>query len=90
MGWKSKGLSEESIGNLATSDNSFVLKLTYIHNSKISVKFERNRLKQEKLSFTHVVNFLVVYELDIFSRDSNDDFTLKNCLSGAVELTGRC
>ena len=31
-------------------------------------------------------NLFVVYELDIWSRNLNTDFTLKNCLSGSVNL----
>ena len=38
---------------LSTSDISFTPKRTYIHDSEISVKFERSSLKQDKLSFTH-------------------------------------
>ena len=55
---ESKGLSEESITILTTSDNGFTPKLAYIQNSKIAVKFKGNFL-QGKLSFTHgnVVNF---------------------------------
>ena len=36
-------------------------KLTYIHNSEIAVKFERNCFKRDKISFTHgnVVNFFI-------------------------------
>ena len=49
--WKSKGLSEESITTPATLDNSFATKLSYIHNSKIAVKFQGNCLKQNKVTF---------------------------------------
>ena len=38
--WKSKWLSEECIATPATLDNSFAPKLTYIHSSKIAVKFQ--------------------------------------------------
>ena len=34
-----------------------------------------------------MVNIFIVYELDIWSRDSNTDFTLKDCLFGAVNVT---
>ena len=58
--WKYKEFPEESIITPARSDNSFIPKLTYIHNSKVAVKFERNCLKN-KVSFTHrtIANFLV-------------------------------
>ena len=35
----------------------------------------------------NVVNSYVSYELDTWSRDLNTDFTLGNCLFGAVKLT---
>ena len=47
------GLSEERITIPATSDNSFTPRRTYIHNSKIAVKFEGNCLIQDKKIFTH-------------------------------------
>ena len=34
FGWKSNGFSEESVMTPVTSSNSFIPKLTYIHNSK--------------------------------------------------------
>ena len=38
--WESKGLLEEGIKPPDKSYNNLVLKLTFIHNSKIEVKFE--------------------------------------------------
>ena len=32
-------------------------------------------------------NFIIVYELDRWSRDLNTDFYLKDCLFGAVKIT---
>ena len=34
-----------------------------------------------------MLNLFTVYELDTWSRDLNTDFTLKDCLSGAVKVT---
>ena len=45
---KSKELSEQSITTPAESDNSFALKVTYIQDSKIAIKFEGNCLKQDE------------------------------------------
>ena len=42
LGWKSKGLSEETITTHVTLANSFAPKLPYIHYPKIAVKFEGN------------------------------------------------
>ena len=35
----------------------------------------------------NVVNLFIFYELDRRSQDLNTDFTLKDCLFGAVKLT---
>ena len=32
------------------------------------------------------INFFIVYELNMWSRDLNSDFTLKNCIFGDVKL----
>ena len=41
------------------------------------------------MSFLHknVVNLYIIYTLDTWSKDLNTDFTLGNCLFGAVKLT---
>ena len=65
LGWKSKGLSEESITIPTTSSSNFVAKLNYNRNSNMAVKLEGNSLKKDYLSSTYgnVVNFFIVYEL---------------------------
>ena len=62
---------EASITTPYISENSFALKPTYIHSSKIAINCEETCLKQGKVSFTHnnVVNDFIVYELDIWSHD---------------------
>ena len=85
--WKSKGLSDESIKPLATSDNSLNPELNY-YGTTTRVKFTGSCLKQSKISYTHrkIVNIYIVYELGASSSNDNDP-TLKNCLVGAVNLT---
>ena len=85
--WKSKGLSNESIKAISTSDNSFNPTLSY-YGTKIRVKFSGGYLKQPKISYTHgkVVNIYVVYKLGASSSNDSDP-TLKHCLFGAVTLT---
>ena len=59
-----------------------------MNNSKIRLKFKESYLKQEdQAPFTenNLVNLIIVYELDRSSRDLNSDFTLKDCLLGAVK-----
>ena len=57
-----------------------------IHNGKIGTKYKENCLTEDKLSFTHrnVVNLFIVYELKTCSKDLITDFTLTDCLFGAV------
>ena len=52
FGWKSKGLSEESIRTPANSENSGVARHNYIHNFKIAVKFKGYCLKQRKVFYS--------------------------------------
>ena len=60
-----------------------------MNNSKIRLKFKGSCTKlEDKAAYTpyNVVNLFVVYELDTWSQDLSTDFTLKNCLFGAVKL----
>ena len=56
--------------------------------NKIRLKFNRDYLKQPKLSYTHgkTVNIYIVCEVGA-SSSHPDDSTLKNSLFGAVRLT---
>ena len=86
--WKSKGLSSESIKPPTTSDNSLTPALN-CYGTKTRVKFTENCLKQSNILYTHgkVSNIYSVYEIGATSSHVNDP-TLKNCLFGAVTLTG--
>ena len=72
-----------------TANNSLILKLNLVNNSKIRVEFKGERLKQDKITFTltNVTHLFILYELDPRSKDFNDNCTLKNCLFGAFKLT---
>ena len=85
--WKSKGLAAESIKPSTTSDNILTPALNYYGN-RVRVKFTGNRLRQQKVSYTHlnIVNIWTAYELGA-STSRNNDPALKNCLFGAVTLT---
>ena len=87
--WISTGMSEETIKNPHTSDITFSPELTD-NLSRISrVKFKGIFLKQDSVSFLHkkVVNSYISYTLDTWSKDLNTNFTLGNCLLGAIKLT---
>ena len=67
----------------------FLQNWLWINNSRIKLEFKENCLKQDKAPFTpnNVVDLYIVYELNTWSQDLNDEFILKNCLFGAVKLT---
>ena len=78
-----KRLSNEKFTYAYIANVSVCPKLTWMNNSKIKLKFKGSCLKQEdKTPYTpkNVVNLYIVYELDVWSRDLNNDFTLKDCL----------
>ena len=87
LSWQSKGISNESIEPLTTSNSSLNPRLSY-SDTKIKVQFTGSCLKQPTFTFTHkkVVNIYIVYQLGASSSNVND-FTIKNCLFGAVTLT---
>ena len=85
--WKSKGLSDENINSITASNYSITPKLRYL-NAKIGVKFNGNRLKQDKINtYTHgiKINIYIVYKLIL--TINNFDPTLENCLFGTVKFT---
>ena len=53
----------------------------------LNLKFGGNCLINGNISvFQKVINLYISYKLDPWSRDLNADFTLVNCLFGAVNL----
>ena len=78
--WKSKGLSDEEINSIKTSNYSAI---PYFHTygTKIKVKFNGICLKQNKITYTHgkIVNIYIVYEMSK-SINISDYPTLENCL----------
>ena len=86
--WKSKGLSDERINSIKTSDYGITPYLSYYDTNKIRVKFDGGCLKQDPGSFFHggIENVYIVYEI---SKNINisDYPTLENCLFWAVKLT---
>ena len=86
--WKSKGLSDERINSIKTSNYGITPYLIYYNTNKIRVKFDGSCLKQNPGSLVHggIVNAYIVYEI---SKNINisDYPALENCLFGAVSLT---
>ena len=85
--WKSKGLSDERVNPIATSNHSVTPFLDY-YGTKIRVEFSGSCLKQDKIAHIHgkVVNIYLVYEISKIINIS-DYPALVNYLSGAVNLT---
>ena len=82
-------MSNEKLTPPYTANKSLSPKLIW-SESRIRLKFEGSRLKQEdKTPFTpkNVVNLFISYELDTWSQYLNSDFPLKDCLFGSVKLT---
>ena len=84
--WNSKGLSDEGINSIKTSNYNYVLDY---YGTKIKVKFNGICLKQDKITYTHgkIVNIYIVYEINKKDNTITSDPTLENCLFGAVTLT---
>ena len=84
--WKSKGLSNESLEVISTSNNSLS---PFINNyvGKARLKFRGSILRQKAIIYNHkkVVNLYVVYEITDFKYNNNP--ILKNSLFGAIKLT---
>ena len=85
--WKSKGLSDERINSIKTSNHSITPNLDY-YGTKTRVEVNGSYLKQDSVTFSHrkVVNIYIVYEISKSINISNY-LTQENCLFGAVSLT---
>lgn len=57
-------------------------------DSGIAVEIKGSYLKHNKATFTHknIVNLLILYELEIWSRNLNTNFTLGDSLVITVKL----
>ena len=80
-------MSDESIKVPTTSDRILNPTLNFVGtNSRI--KFNRDCLKQEKITFNHgkIVNIYIIYEIEK-SLNISSYPTLENCLFDAVKLT---
>ena len=65
--WKSRGLPDESINPHATCDNSIAPSLNHF-GFRIRRKFDGQRLKQDKVTFTlkTSVNIYIVYKINLW------------------------
>ena len=86
--WKSKGLSDERINSIKTSDYGLTLYLSYYDINQIRIGFDGGCLKQDQsvIPLKRIVNIYIVYEITN-NFDISDYPTLENCLFVAVKLT---
>ena len=85
--WTSKGLSNESLEVVSTSDITLAPSINY-YGEKVRLKFTGSVLQQKRVTYNHkkLVNIYVVYEITNF-HGINSYSTLTNALFGAVKLT---
>ena len=82
---KSKEVSEESIQNTTTSDNTFALILLETRLLSIA-RFNGNCLIRNNV-YNFRINLYISYIVDTWSRDLNTNLTRNNCLFGSTGLT---
>ena len=84
---KSKGFSAEKLTTSTTTDISLFLSIKWYENSNFCLVFKGSCLKQNNATYTPPsrINVFIDYELDIWSRDLNSDFTLKDCSFGRIK-----
>ena len=81
-------MSAKKLTTLSTTNNSLSLSIKRYGNSNFSLAFKGSCSKQKNATYTHPnrIIFFIFCELDIWSRDWNSDFALKDSLFGGVEL----
>ena len=85
--WQSRGLSDGKLNARGATTSNDELPILKYEKNKLGLQFTEDILRQNKVTFNHgkVVNIYIVYKLSYHT--SNIDFTLENCLSGAVKIT---
>ena len=84
---QSKGLSNEKLKAPGTNSNNDLAPILKYNGSKVSLQFSGDCLNQNKVTHNHgkTVNTYIVYKLS--PHTASTDFTIKNGLFGAVNLT---
>ena len=85
--WKSNGMSEESIQNIAKSDSNFAPSFVD-HHSLPGMNFNGNCLIKSNISIPKkLIKLSISYTLGPQLKKFNTDFKLGNYLFGSVKLT---
>ena len=88
-GWESKGLSNEKVTNPYITNKILSSKLLS-NKSRLRLRLGGSHLKQEDTTLStpnSVANLFIAWELNIWSRDLDTNFTLKDCLFGTLKPT---
>ena len=81
--WKSNGVYNSKFKPLYTAF-LYSIKLS---GYKTGIKFDKDPLAIEQSNYlTKIVNAYIVYELNAWSRNPNNNFKFKNCLFGATNI----
>ena len=81
--WKSKEVCNSKLKPLYTA---FLHSLKYF-GYRTGIKFDKDLLAIEQNNcFTKILNIYMVYGLDIWSRNTTNNFKIKNCLFGATNI----
>ena len=85
--WKCKGLSDERLNYITTSNHKITPELNF-YGTKTRVEFSGSSLRQDKVTYCRgtIVNIYIVYEISKHYGISLYPI-LENCLFGAVSLT---
>ena len=78
--WKSKGLSNESLDVISTSNNSLSPSINH-YRDKVRLKFGGSILQQKTITYNHEK----IYEITSFKF--NDNLVLTNAIFGAIKIT---
>ena len=84
--WKSYGMPEENIENIAKSDSNFAPAIVddYV---LLDINFNRHCLINNFYILEKAINIYISYTLIPWLRKLNTDFALNNCLFVSVKLT---
>ena len=80
-------MSEESMENITTSDNTFDPTLIDTCPLPVATFTENCLITNNIYNFRKLINLYLSYTLDSWSSDLNKDFTLNNFLFGSVKST---
>ena len=83
LSWKSKGLFNSKLKPLYTA----FLNNINLSEYRIRIKLKKDTLSVEQKNYlAKIVNVYIVYDLDTQARNTNKNFKIKTCLTGATNI----